>query len=998
MNHIELSHIYKKQKSDRDVFHELMPYKVKDILLIATYYDAYTIVREGQFSDKIYGEYLQLNLYSAPRFVSATSEEEALHQIQERHFDMIIIMTGMDKEQPLQISQAIHKLKPEIPLVLLVNNNSDLSYFSKASDTIKNNIERVFVWNGSTRIFMAMIKYIEDKMNLKDDIKLGDVRFILLVEDSVRYYSRYLPMLYAMLMKQTQNIIDDEDDNISETQKITKMRARPKIQLVSNYEQAKELIDTYHENMLCLISDVCFPIVDEENEQAGVRLVEYLRSIDDRVPVLIQSSDVHNAVKAEKLQAYFVNKNSDTLVADVTNFLVENLGFGSFIFRNPARTKIAEAHTVEEFEELLRTIPDESLLYHASKDALSTWMMVRGELYASKLLRKYKVTDYSSVDDIRKFCIEVFERAKLKRIKGRIIPFRKSLAHSNHYIMRLGKGSLGGKGRGLAFISNFIENIDFKNLLPDMRIRIPRTAIIGTEEFSNFLEQNNFQAEIYLSKTYDQIVELFLEARLSQELNRKLYRFLEVLKKPLAVRSSGLFEDSLKQPFAGVYNTYLISNNQLTIEERLDKLASAIKLVYASIFTDTARAYFKAVDYKIEEEQMAVVIQEVVGKEYNGRFYPNISGVAQSYNYYPFSYMKPEDGFAVMAVGLGMAVVGGERAHRFCPRYPKLENKSLQDHIRDSQKYFYAIDMERSSCNLKKDGELASIAQYDISDAQNDGNLFYCVSTYDTQNDRLEPGFNGYGPKVIDFSNILKHDAIPVAKALDTLLDIFKQAMGSPIEIEFSIRTDEDSKKPTIYLLQIKPLIRQEDDIEINIKDISKENLLMYATNGMGNGSVQHIKDIIYVDIDKFDKLKTEEMALEIQTLNEKMKTLDKEYILIGPGRWGTRDKTTGIPVKWADISNAKIIVEQGLEDFPLDASLGSHFFHNVISMNVGYYSLQPNNPDNILIYEELKKQKVTDTTTFFRHITFDSPLSILMDGKNQKILITEDDNTKHGK
>lgn len=990
MNHIDLSSIYKKQKSDRDVFHELMPYKVKDILLVATYYDAYTIVREGQFSDKIYGEYLQLNLYSAPRFVSATSDEEALTQIQERHFDMIIIMTGMDKEQPLRISKAIRKEKPEIPLVLLVNNNSDLAYFSKASDVIKNNIDRVFVWNGSTRIFMAMIKYIEDKMNLEADIASGDVRFILLVEDSVRYYSRYLPMLYSMLMRQTQYIIDDEDDNISETQKIMKMRARPKIRLVSSYEQAKELIDSNYQNMLCLISDVSFPHTGEDDEKAGVKLVEYLRVIDDRIPVLIQSSDVQNAVKAGELQAYFVNKNSDTLVADVTNFMVDNLGFGNFVFRNPAHTKIAEAHGVEEFEELLKTIPDESLLYHASKDALSTWLMVRGELYAAKHLRQYKVTDYTTVNEIREFCEDVFIRAKLKRIKGRIIPFRKSLVGSNHYIMRLGKGSLGGKGRGLAFISNFIENIDFKTLLPDMRICIPRTAVIGIEEFSDFLETNNFQAKIYLKKSHEEIVDLFLKAPLSERLQNKLYRFLEVMKKPLAVRSSGLFEDSLKQPFAGVYNTYLIANNQFTIEERLEKLESAIKLVYASIFTETAQAYFKAVDYKIEEEQMAVVIQEVVGKEYNGKFYPNISGVAQSYNYYPFSYMKPEDGFAVMAVGLGMAVVGGEKAHRFCPRYPKLENKSLQDHVRDSQKTFYAIDMTRNSCDLEKLGELASIEQYEIKEAEKDENLFYCASTYDAQNDRLEPGTVGYGPRVIDFGNILKYDAIPVAKALDTLLDIFKQAMGTPIEIEFSITLDEEDRKPTIYLLQIKPLIRQDDDIDVDIESVSKEDVLMYGSNGMGNGKIDYIKDIIYVDVDKFDKLCTEEMAKEIRILNDEMKQQQREYILIGPGRWGTRDKTTGIPVKWAHISNAKIIVEQGLEDFPLDASLGSHFFHNVISMNVGYYSIQPNSVESFLDCDRLKNSKLVNKTKYFRHVMFENPLKILMNGKTQKILITE--------
>lgn len=988
MSQIDLSKLYKRRKSDRDVFHELMPYKVKDILLVATYYDAYSIVREGQFSDKIYGEYLQLNLYSAPRFVNATTNEEALRLLKERHFDMIIIMTGMDKEQPLELSQEIRKRNPEIPLVLLVNNNSDLAYFAQASDIIKNNIDRVFVWNGSTRIFMAMIKYIEDKMNLADDIELGDVRIILLVEDSVRYYSRYLPMLYSMVMKQTQNIIDDEDDNISETQKIIKMRARPKIILVSNYEAAQEIIDKYYQNLLCLISDVRFFYDGKENEQAGVDLVKYLRKKDVKVPVLIQSSEVSNALKATQLNAHFVNKNSDTLAADVANFWVENLGFGSFVFRNPSGTKIAEARTVEEFEEMLKTIPDESLVYHAHRHGLSTWLMVRGEIYAAKLLRQHKVDDYDSINQMRNYCLQVFERARLKQLKGRIIPFRKNLIDSNHYILRLGKGSLGGKGRGLAFISNFIESVNFHTLIPEMKVRIPRTAVIGIEEFSNFLEINGFQSKVYLEDTYEDIEKMFLSAVLPNKLKEKLFYFLETTTTPIAVRSSGLFEDSLKQPFAGVYSTFLLSNNQPMIEERLEKLEEAIKLVYASIFTESARSYFKAVDYKIEEEQMAIVIQEVVGKNYNGKFYPNISGVAQSYNYYPFSYMKPDDGFVVMAVGLGMAVVGGEPAHRFCPRYPKLENKSLEDHVRDSQKYFYAINMEKASYDLEQDGEYACIDKYEIKEAEKDGNLHLCVSTYDAQNDRLEPGAVGYGPRVIDFANILKYDALPVAKVLELLLDIFKQAMGTPVEIEFSIDLDAEGDRPIIYLLQIKPLIRQDEQVTIDLESVDREHIMMHASNGMGNGELTDIQDVIYVDLERFEKLKTEQMAEEIKQLNEKMKGLDRKYILIGPGRWGTRDKTTGIPVNWAHISNAKIIVEQGLEDFPLDASLGSHFFHNVISMNIGYYSLQPNSTEGELDYKTLKGMKTEEATTYFRHVHFEQPLTVLMDGKSQKMVI----------
>lgn len=989
MSQIDLSKYYKRKKSDRDLFHELMAFKVKEILLVATHYDAYSIVKEGQFSDKIYGEYLQLNLYSSPRFVNATTHEEAIHLVREKHFDMIIIMTGLDKEQPLKLSKAIREENPNIPLVLLVNNNSDLAYFTKASDVVKNNIDNVFVWNGSTRIFMAMIKYVEDKINLAEDIELGDIRIILLVEDSVRYYSRYLPMLYTMIMTQTQNIIADEEDNLGETQKILKMRARPKIILTNNYEQAREIIDKYHQNMLCLITDVRFPKEGKENDRAGVLLSKYLRSKDHRIPILIQSSELENQKKADKLKAYFVNKNSDTLARDVTKFMTRNLGFGSFIFRNKNGVKIAEANTIEEFEECIRSIPEESLIYHGEQDGFSTWLMVRGEVYAAKLLRAQSVADYKTAEEIRQHCLSIFERARLRQIRGRIISYHKKITISNHYVLRLGNGLLGGKGRGLTFISNFIENTDFRSLIPSIRISTPRTAIIGTDEFSNFMEINRFQSDIYKDKPYEEIKNIFVNAQLSETLRNKLLSFIKSSSTPLAVRSSGLFEDSLQQPFAGVYSTYLISNNQKTDEERLAILEKAIKLVYASIFTDSAKAYFRAVGYKIEEEQMAVILQEVVGNEYNGKFYPNISGVAQSYNYYPFSYIKPDDGFAVMAVGLGMAVVGGEKAYRFCPRYPKLENQSIADQVRNTQKYFYAIDLERTCYNLEKDGEIACIGKYDIKEAEKDGSLKYCASTYDYQNDMLNPGTFYDGPRVIDFANILKYDAYPLAEALNVLLDIFKQAMGTPIEIEFSVDLKITRGRPTIHLLQIKPLIRRDQNIEININDISRENIILYATNGMGNGKLENIRDIIYIDIDKFDKMKTGEMAQEIRVLNEKMKEQGREYILIGPGRWGTRDKSTGIPVDWAHISSAKVIVEQGLPNFPLEASLGSHFFHNVISMNIGYYSLQPNDARGTIAYKHLQEKQAVEETTYFRHLQFRKPLTVLMDGKTQEILIT---------
>jgi len=989
MEEISISKIYKRKKNDRDIFQELMPYKVKEILLIATYYDAYTIVREGQFSDKIVGEYLQLNLYAAPRFTSVATNEEALEALENRHYDMVILMAGLDKESPLELSQEIKKVDPEIPVLVLVNNNSDLAYFDRAADKIKNNIDRVFVWNGSTKIFMAMTKYIEDKMNLEMDTKSGDVRVILLAEDSVKYYSRYLPLLYTSVMTQTQKVISDEGD-IDELHKILKMRARPKVILVSTFEDAVDVVDKYLENLLCVISDVRFARDGKLDDDSGVDLIKYVQAKNMRIPCLMQSHDTDNAIRAMQVDADFINKNSDTLALDIYNFIYTKLGFGDFVFRNQSGTRVAVAKSMEEFEEKLRYVPDESLLFHSKRNGISTWLMARGEINVAKKLRRYQIEDFKSVKDLRKFCLDVFEASRIKQLRGRIIRFKPNIVNSNHYIVRMGRGSLGGKGRGLAFLSNFIENIYFKKLIKDINVSIPKTAIVGVDEYDNFIEKNNLYDKIYLDKNYKKVKELFLKGDIPDKLGNKLRQYLEEINKPIAVRSSGLFEDSLMQPFAGVYATYLLPNNDPDIEVRYQQLVTAIKLIYASIFTPEAQSYFSAVDYKIEEEKMAVIIQEVVGQEYNGKFYPNISGVAQSYNYYPFSYMKPEDGFSVMAIGLGKYVVGGEKTHRFCPEHPKLQLASIEDQIKDSQKYFYAIDMQKENIDLINDGEDAVTIKYELAEAEKDGNLLHCASVYDFQNDRLEPDLNLRGPRVVDFANILKYNQVPVAHALSVLLNIFKQAMGAPVEIEYAVDLSKGKDgNPTFHLLQIKPLIRQEMSVEIDMSKVDRNKLVMLANKGMGNGKVNHIRDVIYMDLSKFDRTKTEEMAEEMEPLNQKMKEQDRQYVLFGPGRWGTRDKFTGIPVLWSQISNAKVIVEQGLEDFPLDASLGSHFFHNVTSMNVGYFSIKNNSELNFVNMEMLDKQEKIEHIHYFKHVRFKEPLEILMDGKKQTSVIS---------
>jgi hypothetical protein len=984
---ISLASIYKKRKTDRDIFQELMPTKVKEVLLVATLYDSYSIVREGQFSDKIFGEYLQLNLYAAPRFTSVHSKKDALIALNHLDFDLIIVMAGVDKDTPVSTAKSIRELRSSVPLLLLVNNNADLRYFQKERRKL-DFIDRIFVWNGNSNVFMAMIKYIEDLKNVARDTQNGSVRVILLVEDSIQYYSRYLPMLFTTVMTQTQMLV--EEDAKDELHKILRMRARPKVILVDNYEDAVKIINSYRRYMLCVISDVKFEKDGVDNEDAGIELLQYTKETRKfPIPLLLQSHDITNAQRAKSVGADFINKNSESLSMDILNFLYRRLGFGNFVFKGLDGLPITEAVNISEFQEKLKVVPAGALQYHGSRNSFSTWLMARGEINLAEMLMPVQTSDFDSPEELRQFCLNAFKTVRFEKLKGTIVNFDPEFVSASRFIVRMAKGSLGGKGRGIAFICNFIENIDFKKLIPEMNIRIPSTSVIGALEFDKFVEMNNLYDDIYSLNDYNVIRKHFLESEFDSKIRNRLMEYLRIIKRPLAVRSSGLFEDSLLQPFSGVYATYLIPNNHEDIEVRYQQLETAIKLVYSSIFTESAQAYFDAVNYKIEEEKMAVVIQEVIGHEYNEKYYPTLSGVAQSHNYYPISYMEPEDGFSVAAVGLGMYVVGGENSFRFCPKYPHLNASALKDQLRDTQKQFYAIDLSMKDFDLISDGEDAAIKKYRIKEAELDGTLEHSASTYIMENDDVIPGVHGNGPKLIDFANILKYNHLPLADALQMLLKLFKEAMGSPVEIEYSIDLEPaENGKPTLYLLQIKPLIRIEERVEVDITSVPEDKVFMYAERGMGNGMIEDIRDVVFVDPDKFDKMKTKQMASEISKINSEFEAQGKDYILIGPGRWGSRDPFTGIPVLWAHISRAKIIVEIGLRDYPLDASLGSHFFHNVTSMNVGYFSVPYNSRASKIKMEALRQQKVVAETEFIKHVEFNKPLSVLMNGRERKALI----------
>jgi CheY-like chemotaxis protein len=974
-----------KNNYDRDIYHDLMPFKVKEILIVANLYDAYAIEKEGRFSEHIMGEYNKLNLTSLPRITGVSAEEEAFEQLQSKHFDMVIIMVGVDKIIPLKLTERIKKSFPYIPVFLLLNNNSDINYFETKKFPLS--YDRLFVWNGDSRIFFAMVKHVEDKINLENDTRIALVRYILLVEDSPMYYSRYLPMLYQIVMEQTKRIIDDVSTD--DLYQVLKLRARPKILLASSFEEATEIYNKYSDYIFCLITDVKFNKEGALAENAGFDLVNYIRQENKEIPVIIQSSNTGYAEKASELKATFIDKSSENLVQEIKSFIMHYLGFGNFIYRDQYGKKLVEVKSLKEFEKHLKTIPKESILYHAKKDHFSMWLMARGEIQAAKILHPKKAHDFNDPEMIREYLISVIHKFRNEQNQGKVIPYEPMAVLDESNIVTLCDGAMGGKGRGLAFINSLIYNFDFSQYISHINLRTPRTSIIGTDEFEYFLNNNKLQYVIIDDLPYERIKELFLKGKLTPTLVKRLKEALKLLKNPLAIRSSGLFEDSLMQPFAGIFETYLLPNNHPDINVRLQQLMDAIKLVYASVYSDMARGYFKAVNYRIEEEKMAVIIQEVVGNKFGEMFYPHISGVAQSYNYYPFSHMKPEEGFAIAAFGLGKYVVEGEKAYRFSPRYPSTEILTPKDQFLNSQTYFYAVNLKTQDLQLIE-GDMAGLVRADIYDAEKHGTLKHCASTFHADNNAISAGIDKPGPRVINFANILKYKYIPMAETIEVVLDIVKEALGSPVEIEFAIDLNKDrNNKSSFYLLQIKPMIGHALDFNIDLKKIDPEKIILYAEKGMGNGLIKSIRDVVYIDNEKFDKSGTEKMVGEIEMLNAKLVSENRQYILIGPGRWGTRDRWIGIPVNWPQISNAKVIVETSLEGYPLDASSGSHFFHNVTSANVGYFSVQPEKSESYIRYDILNRQELINQTEFFRHVRFDSPVKVRMDGKKRIYIIS---------
>jgi hypothetical protein len=986
-----LQNYLNRESKTRDIYHDLMPFKVREILLISSLYDAYSIEREGRFSEIMLHEYGSMNLTTLPRITGVSSEQEAFENLESRKYDLIIFMVGIDKKGPLQLSKKIKSAYPDKAVFMLLNNNTDIPDFQIYER--EGYFDRIFTWNGESRIFFAMIKYIEDKMNAEPDTNLAGIRLILMVEDSPIFYSKYMTHLYRIIFLQTSKLVNELSSD--ELFKVLKLRVRPKLLLATNYEEALEYFEKFKDNLFCLITDVRFTRKGKMDEKAGVTLLREIRKSKKHLPVIIQSSEVSNAKLANELNTDFLDKNHQNVYKELKFKVNQTIGFGNFIFKNYKEQVVAIAKNIFEFENIIHNIEEECILFHARRNDFSKWLMARSEFQLAKVLVLKQADEFQNAEQIRHYIINTISEYKQDIPFGKVIPFDEKSCMDADNIVRLAEGALGGKGRGIAFVNSLKRQFDFDHKLPGLKIKTPRTAVIGTDAFTDFVESNNLEFDQLENYDYVEIKKRFLAGYLNHELVQRLSHILDVCQKPLAIRSSGLLEDSLSQAFAGIFETYVIPNNHTEKKVRLRQLTDAIKLVYASVFSHKAVNYINAVHYKIGEEEMAIVIQELVGNEFDGSYYPHISGVAQSYNFYPFGHMKPEEGFAVAALGLGTYVVDGENAFRFSPYYPDTQLLSLDDQVKSSQVYFYAVDMTKTDLNLSN-GSMSSLVKLNINVAEKHDSLKHCVSVFDLNNKALYTGLGRPGPRVINFASILKNEYIPMAKAIQFILNLVKEAFGSPVEIEFAVDLKPDDEgDASFYILQVKPLIFSVEDYSIELEELDKDRMLMYAEKGMGNGLIEDICDIVYIDNELFDKSYTREMAEEIETINKKMVKAGKNYILIGPGRWGTRDRWIGIPVNWAQISNAKVIVETSLEGFPLDASFGSHFFHNLTTLNVAYFSIRHDHRTSFIDYDKMANGKLIKKYKYFRHVRFKKPLAVKMDGKKQIAVIEYTENKK---
>ncbi len=989
MNTNTIKKLYFKDTS----FASLMRHRIYNILLYASKYDAFALEEDGRVDEQIFNEYTSLNLRYPPRFTLVGSEDEADKALKERNYELIISMPSGDSINPFEWAKTVKKTYNDIPIVVLTPFSKMVSERIAKEDLSA--IDYVFSWLGNSDLLLAIVKLIEDRMNVKEDVESVGVQVILFVEDSVRFYSSLLPHLYKYVFIQSRSFMTEA---LNEHEQMLRMRGRPKILMARTYEEALGIYNKYKKNMLGVITDVSFLKNGIKSTTAGIDLCREIRKQDAHIPLIIQSTEDNNHPLADSVDAAFVHKLSKTPMLELRDLITNNFGFGDFVFVNPETGE--EEHRVENLrglQDVIFNVSDDTLYFHTSRNNISRWLYSRAMFPLAEFLENINVGARDSTDmlKVRQVIFDAIVNYRKIKNRGVVAEFRRDRFDQYSNFARIGEGSLGGKGRGLAFIDSMIKSNSILDDFPNTEILIPRTVVLCTDVFSEFMEKNDLYPSALSDADDEVILQNFLKARLPQKVVADLYAFIGAISSPVAVRSSSLLEDSHYQPFAGIYSTYMIPHDEKSKTNMLMMITEAVKAVYASVFYKDSKSYMKATKNVIDEEKMAIVLQETCGRYYGERFYPSFSGVARSLNFYPLGAEKAEEGIANVAMGLGKYIVDGGMTLRFSPYHPNsvLQTSTLDLALRETQTYFYALD-GRNTNFVPQVNDSFNLMKVRVQDAEKDGTLKFIASTFNPQDQRIYDNVFETGRKVITFANILQHNVFPLAEILQEVLRISHAEMGRPIEIEFAANIDySDKPSHKFYLLQIRPIVDSKEMINEDIGAIPDENTIISCDSALGHGITNDIFDIIYVKPDAFNASKNQLIMYDIEKANKKMQEEDKHYVLVGPGRWGSSDSWLGIPVKWSHICNARVIVESGLSNYRIDPSQGTHFFQNLTSFGVSYFTINPFQKDGSYDLEFLNAQPAVYESDYLRHVRFEKPIVVKVDGRKNKGVVMKPEN-----
>jgi len=992
---LETSKLFADPERLFEGFENLMPFRVQDILLVSSLYDSFILREDGRLNELLIGQSIELHLQHTPEITHVSTAAEALElALTQPRYNLIVCNVHLSDMDCLELAAAVRRAGLEIPVAVLAFDHQEASALLARRPL--DDIEQVFLWQGNPRLLLAIVKYVEDKRNVEHDtLKMG-VPVVLVVEDDVRYYSALLPEIYTALITQSRRILN-EGYNLAH--KLVRMRARPKILLAQDYESAIAIVERYRGYLFGVVSDVEFPRARHLDPDAGFELAQLVRATIPDIPVVLQSSDPQFQARAHAEGFAFLRKGSDTLLADMRQLLTHEFAFGDFVFRLASGAEVGRASDLDAMESQLRHIPVESLIFHGERNDISHWLIARTELALAEKLRPRRVVDYQDAEALRAHCLQTildYRREQKQVLVGDFQPphFRPS----GGYFLRFGIGSLGGKARGLTFVRHLLHKYSVSQRFPGVRVSVPNTLVLATDLFEQFLAENKLESFAIHCADDRLLLDRFLAAALPRVLRAALAAFLREIKVPLAVRSSSLLEDSQYQPFTGVYDTFMLANRDPELDTRLEELTEAVKRVYVSTFSQHAKAYIRATPFRLEEEKMAVIIQEVVGADHGTRYYPDFSGVVRSRNFYPSPPTQPNDGIAAVALGLGRTVVDGGKSLSFCPRYPRhmIQFSSVEDILRNSQTEFMALDLAlpaaRANSGAQPHGSAPADAlpdgierlrerAYPLRDAEADGTLHYVASTYSRDNDAIYDGLSRPGPRIVTFAPILKHNVFPLPALLDYLQKLGADALGRPVEIEFAVRMSSSAEPAELGFLQMRPLICSRETEDLAIESVEPSTILCRSSHVLGNGRIEDLHDVVVVDYESFHRANSLQVAEIVARLNAQLVRAGTPYVLIGVGRWGSKDPWLGIPVTWDQVSGARVIVEAGFRDFRVTPSQGSHFFQNLTAFRIAYFTINPDLGEGLVDWAWLAAQPAVEEFGPVRHLRLESALTVAISG-----------------